>query len=194
VRFLKGKIAEILIVLGALLVMSTPVALAAEVRFSAYTDKAFYRFSEEGTLYVTVRNDQKGPIAVKKIQVRFPWWGWYHEEWSGNITKNISEEEQTIVENRSRTFSIKFTVPSESRDQWKKNTAEIRVTYVYGDETTTSDPIDVPINIAQPVYNENIIPIYYLTGLLTIAVIIVIVELYFVWRRLGKLTAPSAPS
>jgi hypothetical protein len=192
--FLKRKIAELLIILGISLATFIPMASAVEVKFSAYTDRAFYRFGEEGTLYVTVRNDQTGPIAVKKIDVRFPWWGWYHEEWSGNITMNIREEEQTVIENRSRTYSIKFTVPSESRDQWKKNVAEIRVTYVYGDETITSDPIDVPINIALPVYNENIIPIYYLAGILTIAVIVVIVELYLVWRRLGKLTAPSTPS
>ncbi len=161
----------------------------AGVEFYVRTDKPYYGYGDQGTLFITVRNNEAGPIALKSVEVRFPWHGWYHEQWSGNYTIDIPSEEQTINENKTNTYSLQFTVPSESRDKWKEDIAKIWVTYVYGDETISlDDPITIPINVALPVYNENIMPIYYLTAVLTIAVIIAIIELYFVWKRLGRLT------
>lgn len=182
-----------LILLGISLMTWINLTSAKErVEFYARTDKPYYGYGDQGTVFITVRNDEAGPIAVKSIEVRFPWHGWYHEQWSGNYTEDILAEEQTVNDNSTKTYTLQFTVPSESRDRWKEDYASIWVTYAYGADTISSDPITIPINIVIPVYNENITPIYYLTAVLTTAVIIVIIELYFVWKRLGRLT--SAPT
>lgn len=155
------------------------------------TDKAFYGYGDKGTLFITVKNNGPGAIEVKSLKVTYPWYGWYHEKWDGNFTEEITDG--ALGENGTKTYTVEFNVPSESRDDWTSNQAEIQVKYQYGAETETAKS-QIGINAMIPVYNENIMPIYYLTAALTTAVIIVIIELYFVWRRLGKLAAaPVAP-
>jgi len=148
-----------------------------------YTDKAYYGYGDEGTLFVTIRNNGPGAIEIKSIKVKFPWYGWYHESWDGNFTKEITNG--ALGEKLAKTYSVQFKIPSESRDRWRGSEAEIEVKYQYGPETETIER-KILINLMAPVYNENITPIYYLTGVLTIAVIVVIVELYFILRRLRK--------
>ena len=194
---LRRKTVAITLLLGiSLLILVNLASAKEEVEFYVRTDKPYYGYGDQGTLFITVRNREPGPIAVKRIEVRFPWYGWYHEQWSGNYTEDISSEEQTVNENSTKTYSLQFTVPSESRDRWKENVAKIWITYMYGDEkisTPPQNPITIPINMAVPVYNENIMPIYYMTAVLTVLVIIVIIELYLVWRRLRRLApVPTA--
>lgn len=193
--FLKKKIAMTLTLLGISIVMLGSVTFAQPTtQLWINTDKAFYGYGDKGTLSITVKNNGPGAIEVKSIEVTYPWYGWYHEKWDGNFTEEITDpDERALGENGTKTYTVDFTVPSESRDDWTSNEAEIQVKYQYGDETKTATS-NIAINVMIPVYNENILSIYYLTAALTTAVIIVIIELYFVWRRLSKLTAaPLAP-
>ncbi len=147
------------------------------------TDKAYYGYGDDGTLFVTIKNNGPGAIEIKSIEVTFPWFGWYHETWDGNYTVEITDG--AIKENGSETYTVEFKVPSESRDRWGAfDEAEVEVEYL--DAKAVKGKIW--INVMTPVYNENIMPIYYLTAVLTIAVIIAIIELYFVWKRLGRPT------
>ncbi len=193
---MKRKIVVAIFLLGVSLMISINLTSAQrKIYFYAYTDKPYYQYGDQGTLFITARNNETGPIAIQTIVASFPWGpGWYHEQWIGDYTKEIPTEEQTINANTTKTYSLQFTVPSESRDKWGGGygaSITVKVTYAYGEEKPTST-ITVPINVVLPVSNETITPIYYLTAVLTIAVIIAIIELYFVWKRLGKLTPVSS--
>ncbi len=160
------------------------LASADEIELYVRTDKAYYGYGEEGTLYVTVWN-KGGAVDLKNIKVNFPWEGLYHETWDGNLTHEINA---ALGKEDMATYELTFQIPSESRDVWTYGeTAKVTLNYeVAGSPERTQTFL--PINMALPVSNENIMPIYYLTAVLTIAVIVVIIELYFVWRRLGKPT------
>jgi hypothetical protein len=180
------------ILLGIFLALwiSSTSAQQPVIELWVYTDKAYYGYGETGTLSVTVHNKGPGDMVLKNITVMFPWHGWYHETWDGNVTKTVNK---AVNKGEFETYTLQVNVPSEMRNRWTKDEAEIIVKYTFGPELKTKKST-IPINIAIPVYNENITPIYYLTGVLTTAVIVVIIELYFVWRRLCKLTAtPEAP-
>jgi uncharacterized membrane protein len=182
VVFLKRKIATTLIVLGIALALGIGSVSAEEIELYVYTNKASYEYGEHGTLYATVWN-KGGAVDLENIEVNFPWEGLYHETWDGNATLDISS---SIGKGEQETYEIAFTIPSESRGTWG-GTGAAQVTLNYEESS-------VWIVIAVPVSNENIMPTYYLTIVLAIAVIVVIIELYFVWRRLGRpsLTATTA--
>jgi hypothetical protein len=185
------KIAALTILLEILsMLWINPISAQPTIEIWAYTDRAHYRHGDTGTLYITVRNKGPGDIILKNITVEFPWYGWYHEEWQGNATITV---DKALNEGAFETYSLQFNVPSESRSQWMPmEEAKIVVKYAFG--AKIFDPgSTIPINIATPVYDENIAPIYYLSVILTIAVIILNIELYFVWRRLGRLAAPQTP-
>lgn len=185
--FLKRKIAVTTFILGIFIVMSTNVTFAQQVaQLWIYTDKAYYGYGDYGKLFVTIKNNGPGAIEVKSIKVTFPWYGWYHEKWDGNYTKEITDG--ALAENGTKTYTVEFKVPSEARDGWTVpyDEAEVEVKYQYGPPPTKTVGKSILINVRLSVYNENIMPIYYLTAVLATAVIIVIIELYFVWRRLGK--------
>ncbi|MFQ6073929.1 MAG: hypothetical protein ACE5KC_01790 [Candidatus Bathyarchaeia archaeon] len=188
---MRRKIAVAAVLSVIYMFMLTSVTFAqAPAQLWINTDKAYYGYGERGTLFVTVKNNGPGAIEIRSITVKFPWHGWYHDAWDGNYTKKITDG--ALGENRTSTYTIEFRVPSESRDGWSVyDEAEVEVKYQYG---AISDSVSkkILINAMIPVYNENIVPIYYLTAALTIAVVIVIFELYLVWRRLRKLTpAPT---
>ncbi len=189
---LKRKITATAILLGFSIVMLIGVTFAQPVtEIWINTDKASYGYGDEGKLSITVQNNGPGAIEVKSIKVTFPWHGWYHEKWDGNFTQKITDG--ALGENSTKTYAVDFAVPSESRDRWTLlEEAEIEVKYQYGPESETIKG-RIGINVDIPVSNPNMEPIYYLTAVLTTAVIIVIIELYFVWKRLGKVTSvPTA--
>jgi len=173
----------ILILLGITLTMWIGLASAQdEVRLYAYTDKPYYGYGDEGTLYVTVQN--KGDaVDLNYIRVEFPW----EDGQLWNFT--YLDINEALGGGKNNTYQIAFTIPSESRSSWKNNDATIKLYHSGIDSPATTK---VKINLATPVNNETLPSIYYLLGVLTTAVIIVIVELYFVWRRLGKITATPA--
>jgi hypothetical protein len=185
--FLKRKIAMTIILLGISLMTWIGLASAEEeIELFVYTDKAYYGYGETGTLYVTVWN-KGGAVDLNNIKVNFPWEGLYHETWDGNLTYEINEP---LGKGEMTTYQLNFRIPSESRDAWTDEKTTVTLNYGESKKETRF----IQIDIAKPVYSENVMPIYYLTGVLTTAVIVVIIELYFVWRRLGKLTAaPAAP-
>jgi uncharacterized membrane protein len=179
-----------MILLGISLTMLIGLASAQnEIELYVYTDKAYYEYGEEGTLSVTVWN-KGGAVDLRKIEVHFPWEGLYHETWDGNLTHEINA---ALGQDDMTTFELAFKIPSESRDVWTDGKTKVTLNYEIAGEPTKKET-HIQINVATPVYNENITPIYYLTGVLTTAVIIVIIELYFVWRRLGRLARAPATS
>lgn len=178
---MKSRIAMTLIILEIALAMWIGLALANnEIELYVYTNKASYGYGDEGMLYVTVWN-KGGAVTVKNIEVRFPW----ERPHLWNYT--ISEIEEAIGKEK-KDYEITFNVPSESRNAWNSNIAQVTLNYEDTDEISKTKETTIPINIEIPVYEENIMPIYYLTAVLISAVIVVIFELYFVWRRLGKQT------
>jgi hypothetical protein len=188
---LKRKIVLTAIILTIYTLISTSVTFAQPViQLWLHTDRASYGYGDEGTLSITIRNNGPGAIEIERITVTFPWFGWYHEAWDGNYTEAIANG--AVGEDGSETYIVEFIVPSESRDRWTDNEAEVNVRYKYGLETDSMERT-ISISVMAQVYNENIMPIYYLTAVLTIATLVVIIELYFVWKRLGKIAhTPTA--
>jgi len=180
---LKRKIAVTSIMLGISIAMLIGLASAQdEIQLYVYTDRSYYRHGDEGTLSVTVWN-KGGAVDLKNITVNFPWEGLYHETWVGNLTHEI---DSALGKGEMATYELSFEIPSETRDVWSGGgSAKVTLNYEVAEEEKRETSF-VPISMAIPVHNENIIPIYYLTAVLTTAVIIVIIELYLVWRRLGK--------
>lgn len=186
---LKRKIAMTVILLGIYLMMWVGLASAEEIELYVRTDKAYYGYGEEGTLYVTVSNEG-GAVDLKNIEVNFPWEGLYHETWDGNLTHEINA---ALGKGEMTTYELTFKIPSESRDVWTYGeTTKVTLNYEVAGEPKDKTRF-IYINVATPVHNENIMPIYYLTAVLTTAVIIVIIELYLVWRRLGRAAAAQTP-
>jgi uncharacterized membrane protein len=183
--FLKRKIAVTTIILGISLMMwAGLVSAQMEIELYVYTDRSFYGFGDEGTLSVTVWN-KGGAVDLKNIEVNFPWEGLYHESWAGNLTHEI---DSALGKGEMTTYELNFEIPSESRDVWAGGgSARVTLNYEAAGEQEEETRF-IQINMAIPVHTENIMPIYYLTAVLTTTVIIVIIELYFVWKRLGKLT------
>lgn len=174
-----------LIMLGVALTMWISLASAdEEIELYVRTDKASYGYGEEGTLFVTVWN-KGGAVTLKNIEVKFPW----ERPHLWNYTTFDIEE---AIGKTQETYEIPFNVPSESRNVWGNSIAQVTLNYEDTDEISKTEETTIPINIAVPVFEENITPIYYLTAVLTTAVIIALIELYFVWKRLGKLTPTPA--
>jgi hypothetical protein len=193
VVFLKRKIALTVILLLGISFISWIGSTSAQpvIEVWAYTDRAYYEYGDTGTLFIAIRNKGEGDIILKEISVVFPWHGWYHETWDGNFTEqNINE---ALTEGKFYTHTLSFKVPSESRNKWTKREADIIVKYAFGEELETVTST-IAINIATPFYNESLTAIYYLSGVLTMAVVIVTIELFFIWRRLGKFPASTSAS
>lgn len=187
---MKRKIAATAVLLGISMMMWIGIASADEVELYVRTDKAYYGYGEAGTLHVTVWN-RGGAVDLKDIKVNFPWEGLYHDAWGGNLTHEINE---ALGKDNKATYELTFTIPSESRDVWAGTMGEaatVTLNYEMGGGPESETKF-IPINVEIPVSNQNITPIYYLTAVLATAVIIVIIELYFVWRRLSRLTAATA--
>ncbi len=188
VVFLKRKIATTLAILAISLTLGISLASAdEEIELYVYTDKASYEYGDRGTLYVTIWN-KGGAVDLENIEVHFPWEGLYHETWDGNATLDISS---SIGKGEQETHEIPFTIPSESRGTWGGSGAAQVTLHYEALGTPESLESSVWIATAIPISNENIMPTYYLTIVLAIAVIVVIIELYFVWRRLGRLSFPT---
>jgi uncharacterized membrane protein len=190
VVFLKRKIVIVTILLGIALTMWTgSVSAQDKIELYVYTDKAYYRYGEEGTLFVTVWN-KGGAVDLKSIKVNLPWEGFYHETWTGNLTYEINA---ALGKGAKATYKLTFEIPSESRDRWKDGEAKVTLSYEENGEVK-EETRSIRINMVTPVYNENIMPIYYLIGVLNTLAIIAIIELYFVWKRLGKSLASTSMS
>jgi len=183
VNVLKNKIAMLLIMLEISLTMWIGLASAKdEIKLYAYTDKPYYGYGDEGTLYVIVQN-KGNAVDLNYIKVELPW----EDGQLWNFTYlDIGE---ALGGGKNATYKITFKIPSESRSSWRNNDATVVLDHSGAGSPATTK---VKINLATPVNNETILPIYYLLGVLTTAVLIVIVELYFVWRRLRKITATPA--
>jgi len=180
----KNVTAVMVVLLLSLSVSLISITAGAEPDVSVYlsTNKPYYTYGESGKLYVTVRNEGSGPIAIRNITVIFPWFGWYHGGWDGNET--ITDiEVNTVDENAtSETFEVPFKVPAEGR-AWVRSSARVEVAYAWGDESDHESE-DIYISIETPVtQSPNLTPILYLMGIDTILLILVIIGLFFVWMR-----------
>jgi len=91
------------------------VQYSGSVMTSAWTTQASLNPEESGTLKISIYNQNKSySITLTNITVYFPWYGFYEDHWEGNVT--ISEGMPIEVKsNSSWTYSLSFTVPSDSR-------------------------------------------------------------------------------
>jgi len=172
--------AVLLLSLSVSLISITGAAPTVSIYLS--TDKPYYTYGQSGKLYVTVRNEGAGPIAIRNVSVTFPWFGWYHGGWDGNTT--ITDiEDGTVDENATKVLEeIPFTVPSEGR-AWVISSARVEVAYAWGDESDHARE-DIYISIETPVtQSPNLTPILYLLGIDTILLILALIGLFFVWMR-----------
>ncbi len=156
------------------------------------TDKAYYKYGESGKLYVTVRNEGPYFIAIRKIKITFPWFGWYHGNWTGNATRTEIEENLLDKNQTSEPIEFEFTVPAEGRGGIT-NAARVSVEYEWGDETDSVTEY-IPILIEWPItQSEALAPILYLTAGITVLFILALIALFFMWLSLRKL-ASSPPA
>lgn len=171
------------------IITSITAQVRPTVNIYLLTDKVYYKYGETGKLYVTVRNEGPGPIAIRNIEVTFPWFGWYHGSWTGNVT--ITEIEDNLVDENaaSKEFEVQFTVPTEGQAGITGN-AEVSVEYKWLDKTTSVTE-HIPILTEWPVtQGELLTPIYYSTVAILVLLILAIVVLVFLWLTLRKLTLP----
>jgi len=149
------------------------------------TDKPYYTYGQSGKLYVTVRNEGDGPIAIRNVSVTFPWFGWYHGGWDGNETLTDIEDNLVDENATSETFEVPFTVPAEGRGQELMSLpiTYVNVVYAWGNKSAQASGY-IDISIEAPVtQSPNLTPILYLLGIDTILLILVIIGLFFVWMR-----------
>jgi hypothetical protein len=180
----KNVTAVMAVLLLSLLVSLGSITAGAEPNVSVYlsTNKPYYTYGESGNLYVTVRNNGPGSIAIRNITVTFPWHGWYHGGWDGNITITDIEDNLVDENDTSGAFEVPFTVPAEGRPFsyfWDM----VKVGYTWGDKSYyTYGYIDISIE-APVTQNPNLTPILYLMGIDTVLLILVIIGLVYVWMR-----------
>jgi len=196
----KSVTAVIIILLLSLSVSLISITAGAEEGVSVYlsTDKPYYTYGESGKLYVTVRNKGPGPIAIRNITVKFPWHGWYHGGWDGNVTMTDIEVNMVDENATSETFEVPFKVPAEGRGQELMSLpiTYVDVVYAWGDKPPAHADGYIDISIEAPVtQSPNLTPILYLMGVSTILLILALIGLFYVWGSLRKLTsAPPAPA
>ncbi|NIR87297.1 hypothetical protein GWO13_06895 [Candidatus Bathyarchaeota archaeon] len=185
----KSVIAAVCVFLLSLSVSLISMTAGAEPDISVFcsTDKPYYTYGGSGKLYVTVRNEGPGPIAVRNISVTFPWFGWYQGGWDGNLTVadigNNTVDEKSV----SETFEVEFTVPAEGRP-WTWNNALVEVAYAWGEESDYAREY-MPISIETPVtQSPNLTPMLYLMGANTILIVLAIIALFYVWASQRRLT------
>ncbi len=173
-------------------IITSITAQEPEVNVYLLTDKAYYKYGESGKLYVTVRNEGPAIIAIRKIKVTFPWFGWYHGNWTGNETRTEIEEDLLDKNETSESIEFEFTVPAEGRGGIT-NAARVSVEYQRG-ERTDSVTEYIPIEIEVPVtQSEALAPILYLTAGITVLFILALIALFFMWLSLRKLAlSPTA--
>jgi hypothetical protein len=180
----KNVTAVMVVLLLSLFVSLISITAGAEPDVSVYlsTNKPYYTYGESGKLYVTVRNTGTGSIAIRNITVTFPWHGWYHGGWNGNITITDIEDNLVDENDTSGAFEVPFTVPAEGRSfsyYWDM----VKVGYTWGDKSYYAYG-HIDISIESPVtQNPNLTPILYLMGIDTILLILVIIGLVYVWMR-----------
>lgn len=191
------KISIITLMMLSLLLLPTvitSITAQAKPTVSIYllTDKAHYKYGQSGKLYITVRNEGPGPIAIRTISVTFPWFGWYHGGWTGNETLTDLEDSLVDENDTSIEFEVEFTVPAEGRAAIS-SVATVTVEYEWSDESD-SETEYIPIEVEIPVTQSEVLPlILSLTAFITVLFIIVLIALFFVWLSFRKLTlAPAA--
>ena len=189
----KSVTAVITVLLLSLSVSLISITAGAEPDVSVYlsTNKPYYTYGESGKLYVTVRNEGLGSIAIRNISVTFPWHGWYHGGWDGNITITDIEDNLVDENDTSGAFEVSFTVPAEGRS-FSYYPHMVEIGYTWGDKSYYAYGY-IDISIEAPVtQSPNLTPILYLMGIDTILLILVIIGLFLVWMR-KPTSAPPAP-
>jgi len=180
----KSIIAVVIVLLLSLSVSLISITGAAPI-VSVYltTDKPYYTYGQSGKLYVTVRNERDGPIAIRNVSVTFPWFGWYHGGWDGNETLTDIEDNLVDENATSETFEVPFTVPAEGRGVSWISSTYVSVGYDWSNKSAhASGYIDISIE-APVTQSPNLTPILYLMGIDTILLILALIGLFFVWMR-----------
>jgi len=183
------------VLLLSLSVSLISITAGAERDVSVYlsTNKPYYTYGESGKLYVTVRNELPGPIAIRYINVTFPWYGWYHGSLEGKT--NLTDIEDNMVDENvtSETFEVPFTIPTEGRGLALGSSIHVNVGYAWGGDLIWK-PEDIYLSIELPVtQSPNLTPILYLMGVDTVLLILVIIGLVYVWMR-KPTSVPPAPA
>lgn len=156
----------------------------------AWTDEALYRPGDQGTLYITVWNDEDRAITINKITVTFPWHGYIQDHWEGNVT--ISDINVTIA-SKEGTYNeeLAFTIPSDGRAYWSDK-AQIKVdTDAETFSTITTIPIATPTTSPTSPTTENMIR--YLIIIVIICTGGILAIMYIAFRSLIKTVTRKLP-
>lgn len=172
-------------------ILIAPMTVGAEeqkVFIYLETDKAYYKYGDAGTLSITVWNNATGPIEIKNITVTFPWF-----VLEGRETKTIEDIEDAALSTNTTSdpFPVSFTVPAEGRTWTWNAEADVKVSYVLGEELSYEDQ-SIWIRIDQlTTQSEVLTPIYYAAIAIIVLLLLTLLALVLVWRSLGKLTLTS---
>jgi len=186
------SVTAVIVLLLSLSVSLISITAGAEPDVSIYlsTNKPYYTYGESGKLYVTVRNGLPGPIAIRHINVTFPWYGWYHGSLEGE-TKLTDIEDSLVDTNATTTFEVPFTVPTEGRGLALGAIIYVDVGYASGEDLIWKNE-GIYLSIELPVtQSPNLTPILYLMGIDTVLLILVIIGLVYVWMRKPTQLSPA---
>jgi uncharacterized membrane protein len=138
---MKERVLLLLLVLAAAALAFSPLCSAvASLSVYGYTDQAFYRPGDTGTLKFWIYNDGTEDLILKNLTIYYPW---YNPAglWGGNET--IIPSTSTVIPaggNWNSTSS--FTVPNDGRAPSGSNS--IRIT-VNTDKVTRSSTISMSV-------------------------------------------------
>jgi hypothetical protein len=181
---MKGKVLFAFVVLAVAGLAFLPLSNAATtLAVYGYTDQAFYKPGDSGTLYFWVYNSGSTALILANVSIYYPW---YNPAglWVGNVT--IVPSAPTVInvgENWNGTAS--FTVPSDGRAP--SGTSSIRIIVgtdeIMGSGSVSMTVTSVPYYFSLQNMGDLTMWVEALVALLVVCTLIIVAAIFFFLRR-----------
>jgi len=188
-RILVGM-ALALILFSITTTVSNAQHISKDVHVFAWTDKAYYRPGEEGTITIVVVNKHpSNDYTIKNITIIYPWWPSYIDgKWIGNetITEDVDDRlPYPLSVGKEYKIEWSFKLPSDGRV--KSGTIEVIINAKFGGTVqqfspTTNKPY-IYVDSTLPLRMENLDKIMILLIVQEIIIIVSVVILASVISR-----------
>jgi len=171
--------------------------VSKDVHVFAWTDKAYYRPGEEGTLTIVVVNKHpSNDYTIKNITIIYPWWPSYIDgKWIGNdtITEDVDDRlPYPLSVGKEYKIEWSFKVPSDGRV--KSGTIEVIINAKFGGtELQFKAYPSLSVDPTLPLRMENLDKIMILLIVQEIIIIVSVVILASVISRTRRQREARVP-
>jgi hypothetical protein len=189
---MKERVLLVFVVLAVAALAFLPLSnAAATLTVYGYTDQAFYKPGDSGTLYFWIYNSGNVALILANVSIYYPW---YNAEglWAGNVT--ITPSASTVIlpaGNWSGTAS--FTVPNDGRAP--SGSSSIRIVVgtdeVIGSGSVSMTVTSVPFYFSLQNMNQLTLWLEVLVALIVVCTLIIAAAIFLSLRRRQTMLRPE---